>query len=768
MGSGKTAVLEGISYALFGTTPLIQNRTITLDDLIRNRPVAEDSAEVEIGFLTPDKNEYVARRVIERGKGTALAELRNGDGELIESPSSTRVSEHVNSLLGIDYNLFERMIYAEQNKLDYFLSLRPGQRRKRLDELLGIDKLELARKNMSTVINRLNDRRSDREGILWELEEDEEIDSLPELEKELDEAKIEIKKLKKRLEKLEPEINNVKEKTKKFETLKDKITELQKKIGEQNASIQALEQQLKGIENKLGEHADLELKELEQEKAELEKLYDKVRKKTEELNSELSSNTSQVGESKSRKEMLEAQRERLSQKIKQKKESKKKLERIGLSEIIKNLERLQKKLQRSNEKITSVKTQINDLEQLLDELQKAGSNCPICDRPLTNEKREQLILEKHEKIKSLKERRLALEKKSSEIEEKILKARKLKEEWEELKKETEDLPELKSEFLRIDQQLQKTFTKLEKIEKNLKKTKRNFNQLKEEKEKLRAKYESLEDKIELRSELEDLEKRRDKMVKKTDQLQKMLKDYEKEYDEKKAKKLAERREKLIREEEALETRLLDKKELIQEKEKRVESIRKKKETLNRKRLEVKHLRKAIGSLNKVKRAFGESQTSLRTRIVEAVNNIMDDFWEDIYPYDDYPSIRLAVEEVREISDYVLQLKDRSGRWVPVEGTASGGERTCACLALRIAFVDVLAPTMSWLALDEPTHNLDSEGIEKLSSVLRERVPRVMKQLILITHEHQLESAVSGYLYRFQRNKTRDEPTEVGKVPVFRG
>lgn len=767
MGSGKTAVLEGISYALFGTTPLIQNRTIMLDDLIRSRPVAEDSAEVEVGFLASDENEYVARRVIEREKGTSLAELRKGDGELIESPSSTRVSEYVSSLLGIDYSLFERMIYAEQNKLDYFLTLRPRQRRKRLDELLGIDKLELARKNMSTVINRLNDRRSDREGMLWELEEDKEIDLLPELEKELEEAGVEIRKLRGRLKDLKPEIKKVEKRTNKFETLKDKINEIQRKIGERNASVQALERQLKEIENKLGKYVDLELNELKQERADLERLYDEARKKAEELNSELSSNISRVGELRSKKEMLETQSERLSKKVEQKEDSKEKLKKIDFSEVTKDLERLQKELQKNNEKITSLKTQIGDLEQVLDELRRAGSNCPICDRPLTNRKREQLILERREKVESLKKNLRVLKEESSEVEEKILKAQELKEKWEELKKETEDLPELKSEFLQIDQRLQKTRIELENMEEDLKKTKQNFTQWKKGREELRAEYESLKSKIELRSELEDLERRRDKMVEERGQLQKKLKDYEAEYDERKARELAERREKLIREEEALETRLSDKEDLIQEKEKRIESIRKKKETLDRKRLEVKHLKEAIGSLNKVKRAFGESQTSLRTRIVEAVNSIMNDFWEDIYPYDDYPSIRLAIEEVREVSDYVLQLRDRSSRWVPVEGIASGGERTCACLALRIAFVDVLAPTMSWLALDEPTHNLDSEGIEKLSSVLRERVPRVTKQLILITHEHQLESAVSGYLYRFQRNKSRDEPTEVERVPVFR-
>jgi DNA repair exonuclease SbcCD ATPase subunit len=66
-------------------------------------------------------------------------------------------------------------------------------------------------------------------------------------------------------------------------------------------------------------------------------------------------------------------------------------------------------------------------------------------------------------------------------------------------------------------------------------------------------------------------------------------------------------------------------------------------------------------------------------------------------------------------------------------------------------------------LDEPTHNLDSEGIQELAVALRERIPEVVKQVLLITHEERLEAAVSGYLYRFIRNKELDEPTNVEQV-----
>jgi len=143
-----------------------------------------------------------------------------------------------------------------------------------------------------------------------------------------------------------------------------------------------------------------------------------------------------------------------------------------------------------------------------------------------------------------------------------------------------------------------------------------------------------------------------------------------------------------------------------------------------------------------------------------VNGAMGELWEDIYPYGDFTGIRLEVEGGERSADYVLQLRDRAGNWVSVEGLASGGERTDACLALRIAFAIVLAPALSWLVLDEPTHNLDAEGIQELAVVLRERIPEVVRQVLLITHEERLEAAVSGYLYRFSRDKDADQPTKI--------
>jgi DNA repair exonuclease SbcCD ATPase subunit len=102
----------------------------------------------------------------------------------------------------------------------------------------------------------------------------------------------------------------------------------------------------------------------------------------------------------------------------------------------------------------------------------------------------------------------------------------------------------------------------------------------------------------------------------------------------------------------------------------------------------------------------------------------------------------------------------------VDGIASGGERSMACLALRIAFSKAFIPNLKWLILDEPTHNLDSNAIEQFSQILREKIDQFVDQVFLITHEERISEAVggsSGSLHHLERDKEANEPTRVKTV-----
>src|SRR3989338_6570015 len=126
MGSGKSSTMDAICFALFGTFPNLQSKKLKLDDVIMKKPSEKNVAEVEV-VLDLNGTKYTIKRSIERGKGTMFSEISAG-GNVLESPNSSRVSEAVEKNLKVNYELFSKAIYSEQNALDYFLTIPRGQR----------------------------------------------------------------------------------------------------------------------------------------------------------------------------------------------------------------------------------------------------------------------------------------------------------------------------------------------------------------------------------------------------------------------------------------------------------------------------------------------------------------------------------------------------------------------------------------------------------------------------------------------------------------
>ena len=71
----------------------------------------KNQTEVEIQFQVNGKT-YSVKRIIERGKGTTYSEIRE-NGKLLDAPSTQRVSESVEKILKINYDLFSKAIYSE-------------------------------------------------------------------------------------------------------------------------------------------------------------------------------------------------------------------------------------------------------------------------------------------------------------------------------------------------------------------------------------------------------------------------------------------------------------------------------------------------------------------------------------------------------------------------------------------------------------------------------------------------------------------------------
>jgi len=199
--------------------------------------------------------------------------------------------------------------------------------------------------------------------------------------------------------------------------------------------------------------------------------------------------------------------------------------------------------------------------------------------------------------------------------------------------------------------------------------------------------------------------------------------------------------------------------MINEKMLRLSELKKELDVWKSLKNKIKMLEKVILDLKIFEKAVVATQEELRRQFVETVNYTMNQLWSTLYPYGDFIEIKLHIEE----GDYVLKLLSKSGVWNNADGVASGGERSIACLALRIAFALVLAPHLRILILDEPTANLDANSIAELTATLRERISEFMDQTIIITHVPELEEAVTGSAYRLNRDKTTDGVTDIVKL-----
>ncbi len=751
IGSGKTSALNAVCFALFGTFPEIQSKKIRLEDVIARIPRKQDMAEVSLNFVL-DGSEWTVTRTIESGRTTA--ELRRGD-QIIESPQPTRVTEEVERLLKINYDLFTRAVYSEQNQLDMFLTIPKGQRMKKIDELLAIDKFEKARQSVHSLVNKIRSRVEEKQRFIDALRQDESVRRYPFLKSEMDS--------------LENEKNRFMEQNKKFAFRMGILREDISRLKAQQGEVQKIEEEIRKFKALL-ESAEIDVANAkigltehpEWTAQELEKRVKIGRDSLKELQDALVSDRLELDRIKSdsfQKEamlsLLEKEKlPKLREQLEEIEDISNELKRRGLDKLSKKYKETKSDLERHEKSLQRNLATAEELEQGIRELKDAGSLCPVCDSKLTEKRRDELLKKKEEKTLKLSKERLSL---VSDIE-------KLKSEAESLEKEVRELEALKmkldsygdveGEIKGSERLLKDLKSDATDVSSGRKMLEKNVAVMERKVEEKRTEIEKMENIVRIRSDLDNkMQKMKDYSFKlaelQTERLKfsgfslALLDSHEKELQ---SLLLAERQN---------EGKMEGIEALLAEKRNLMKSIEGKIKQIESEQSQAKGYEALANQLILLEAALINTQEQLRKNFVSAVNQAMQLMWSELYPYRDFFSIRLDVQE----GDYVLQLQNDLG-WVPVDGIASGGERSIACLALRVAFAIVLAPQLRLLFLDEPTANLDSSSVDVLSSVLREKVSMIVDQCFVITHDEKLKEAVSGFCYEFRRNKANNEASKV--------
>ena len=138
--------------------------------------------------------------------------------------------------------------------------------------------------------------------------------------------------------------------------------------------------------------------------------------------------------------------------------------------------------------------------------------------------------------------------------------------------------------------------------------------------------------------------------------------------------------------------------------------------------------------------------------MEEVNQTIDYLWKKTYQGTDIDTIlvrsdtdgKVNASGLRSYQYRVCMVKD--GVELEMRGRCSAGQKVLACILVRLALADSFGANCGFLALDEPTTNLDRENVEALAAslvdLIAERQHQRNFQLVVITHDEDFLSRLS--------------------------
>ncbi|MCL4383355.1 MAG: SMC family ATPase [Candidatus Marsarchaeota archaeon] len=736
MGAGKSSVTDAISFALFGTFPDLTHRRIKLTGLITNKPKQEKYCEVRLSFSNNSSQYKVIRKIDEKGNSSAVLKKNNNTVQ----EQSIKVTEEIETILGINYDTFSKAIYSEQNRLNYFLDLPKNDRKKQIDEMLGLNQFSTAQENTVSLINNIKNSILDQEKTISAIDIKQFEEQISKLKKEFEEIKSEQDQLKKEFL---SQNNELKVKQLKFEKARHE-NEIKEQISKQIIEIKSKIDTLKIESNKL--IINFDEKELKHafEKSMEEKLG--LEKQLKELDNTKSLKSDKLKD--------------IEHEIKQIKENKIEIQNIektlnqnNENEIKKEIENTKNLIEKLNRDYAYSEASKKEIKESIKNLDLNREKCPVCDRELDEEMRHNLIIKKSEQL-------IEIDKNIKETNKKIIDSNR---QLNEHKEKADQLMLLKKQINKLKELIK---------DRNIEEYNQKYENLKSEIDSIKIKInEHNESKNNIINEINKINNNLDQLNKK----QELMKNIEKNENELEAKQKKYSEITIDKNLfEALYNELNDYKTLIKTKELKIQSnqkyINNLEEQINEKNLQIEKFKEIenkikikknkLNNLNKFKKAISEIQFSLRDRLILSVNKLMVNLWVELYPYSDFSSIRLTPKE----DDYLLEINQRindmNENWTPVNSIASGGEKSVSSLTLRIALSMVIVPNLKMLILDEPTHNLDANGINSFIRILDNTLPEIIEQVFVITHDESLKQMNSANIYILERDKNNNEPTKI--------
>ncbi|NOY60157.1 MAG: SMC family ATPase [Calditrichaeota bacterium] len=746
-GAGKSTIIEAIGWALYGN---LLARTEKQD--IRSQFVPDNgkcSAEME--FVYGGVEYRIVRTLKGKNATSEAAVYRGGENEAV-AVQDRGVNQFIEELLKLDRQSFLTSVFARQKDLAALSSMKPEERRKSINRLINIERIDKAR---DRVRRDRNEKRAFIDGMRATLKD---IDALQKEKKKIQKTISEKDNGKSKIEEqVSQEIAKLEEAKESFEAqnkLRDMFLHWEAQLGKLHSRLQENQNSLQRFENDLKEILSAE-KELGEIRKKLEN-FQTVKNEHDRLNRAATDYARLQGKRKE-KELIEATI------------AKEENRSSGLKEQIKDLQSLEKSLAEIKIKQESLEAEIDrlreeskkfhgeqqaamrsgkEVKEKLERIRELGpeGECPVCTQQLGDHyKRVTLDLEKQ--LQELREefrRHSDAEKRASaqlkELEKELGHSRSLKED---LLKKLSRAQEAAKSFEKAQDSLENYHVQLLLVQKELDEMGEiDYDAAKHHS--IKIEYNELLKVKEQAAQFEERVNRKPRVESEIERTKKDIKEINSETGEAKSKQSAlgfsEEKYSRAKNDVDVHSQNLDatKEELSFIREE-LAGLKKDKEKIAKEVIEQKSLRKdiereneAIVYLNALDVHLGKFRLELASRIRPLIAHRASELLA-LTTNSRYNLIDLD-------EDYNIHIYDGNASF-RIE-RFSGGEQDLANLCLRIAISQVVAERsggapINFIVLDEIFGSQDSERRDLILNALGQ-LSSQFRQIFIITHIEQIK------------------------------
>ena len=281
-GSGKSSVIDGLTFALFGKHTRPNNK-----ELVK---YGESKGQASVEFSINGKDYKATRNLTAKGALTArFYDITDGKEDLIAEGERTQLgndtmSNAIESTIGLDFEKIKIASIVQQGELEKIIKAKPKEFKELLNSIITIDKLDDANTAMKEVREQFRTHVKSEFGY-----DDEDMDivskNISDFEKDIEESeplieKLELEKtekekiiseLKQKIEKLQAQESMINQletrKTEMFEYARQKIVD----IGDKNEEIEGKIQECEHSFSIISNSGELE-SQIQEGKTELDKI----------------------------------------------------------------------------------------------------------------------------------------------------------------------------------------------------------------------------------------------------------------------------------------------------------------------------------------------------------------------------------------------------------------------------------------------------------------------------------------------------------------